>query len=278
MAFRDVAGRVTLVTGAARGIGRAIAEAFVAEGAPVALCDIDTDGVLEAAEALGQKGTRVGAWALDVTDPDAFEEVVQRVEHDLGPIDVLVNNAGIMPLGSFHELSLATDHKQVDVNLFGVVHGMRAVLPRMAHRRRGHVVNIASGAGKVGIPHAAMYCATKHAVVGLTEAVRAEWLDQGIDFSYVMPLLVDTELISGAGRLRLFPLVTCEDVADATLGAVRKGQVDVFVPRSARIAQVLPALLPRPVYERLGRLFHLDRIFANLDHGARAAYHARALG
>ena len=278
MAFRDVAGRVTLVTGAARGIGRAIAESFVAAGAPVALCDIDAEGVLEVAEELGHRGTRVGAWALDVTDPEAFEDVVRRVEHELGPIDILVNNAGIMPLGPFHELSPATDRKQVEVNLFGVAHGMRAVLPRMERRHRGHVVNIASGAGKVGIPFAAMYCATKHAVVGLTEAVRAEWIDSGIDFSYVMPLLVDTELISGAGRLRLFPVVQCEDVADATLAAVRKGQVDVFVPRSARIAHVLPALLPRPVYERLGRLFHLDRIFSDLDQGARAAYHARALG
>src|SRR5690606_12715348 len=118
-------------------------------------------------------GARVGAYRLDVTDLDAFTDVVARVEGELGPVDILVNNAGIMPVGPFAALAPDTDDKQIAINLFGVIHGMRATLPRMMRCKRGHVVNIASSAGKVGIPNIAVYCATKHAVVGLTEAVRA---------------------------------------------------------------------------------------------------------
>src|SRR5690606_16876449 len=136
---------------------------------------------------LGAAGGRVGAYRLDVTDLDAFRDVVARVEADLGPIDLLVNNAGIMPVGGFAALASTTDEKQIAINLHGVIHGMRAMLPRMERRRRGHIVNIASSAGKIGIPNLAVYCATKHAVVGLTEAVRAEYIASGIGFTYVMP-------------------------------------------------------------------------------------------
>jgi NAD(P)-dependent dehydrogenase (short-subunit alcohol dehydrogenase family) len=277
MAFQHVAGRVTLVTGAARGIGRATAAAFLAQGATVALCDLDADLVHQTTRELSTQGARAQAYELDVSDAEAFERVFARVEHDLGPVDILVNNAGIMPVGPFLQLSAALDRRLVGVNLFGVINGMRAALPRMERRHRGHVVNIASVAGKAGVPFIAVYAASKHAVVGLTESVRLEMAESGIGFSYVLPAFVDTELAKGTGRLPFPPVASPESVADAVVRAVQTGRVDVYVPRITRLGVTVPVLLPRAIHEPLARLFRLHRVFRDVDEEARASYRHRIL-
>jgi len=278
MAFDDIAGRVVLVTGAARGIGRSIAAAFLDRGARVAITDKDATLADVTAGALDPRRTRTRVYALDVTDADAFLRVVARVEHEMGPLDVVVNNAGIMPLGRFTDLGPTVERLQFEINVFGVMNGMRAVVPRMRARRRGHVVNIASTAGVVGIPYAAGYSASKHAVVGLTEAVRREEMASGIDFSYILPIPVKTDLMRGAQALRWPPIIPPESVADAVIDAVRTGKVDVFVPKSARLAVFLQAVAPRTFYERFGKLMNMDRLFGDVDQRARAAYHRRILG
>lgn len=275
MAFDDIAGRVALVTGAARGIGRATAAALLERGARVALTDVDASLVNITAGTLDPRRTRTRAYGLDVRDADAFDEVVRQTEHDLGPIDILVNNAGIMPLGRFADMDAEALRLQFDINVFGVMNGMRSVLPKMRPRKRGHIVNIASSAGVVGIPYAAAYSATKHAVVGLTEAVRREEVEHGIDLSYILPTPVNTELISGSTRMRWPPVQSTDDVAMAILYAIRTGQVDVFVPRSARLGKFLQAVAPRSVYERVGRLLKMDRLFGEVDEVARASYRRR---
>lgn len=264
--------RVALVTGGARGIGRAVAAALRDAGLRVALTDRDHTAAVAAAAALGD---RVAAYALDVTDATAFSAVVERVEADLGPVDVLVNNAGIMAVGAFLDQATRVDRAQVDINLFGVIHGMRVVLPGMLARGRGHVVNVASVAGRVPAPHAAVYTATKHAVVGLTEAVRAEHLESGVSFTYVLPAFVRTELTAGARPPRVVAPVEPEDVARAVVRALATRQVAVYVPRIGRIGHILPAILPRRALEPLGRWFGVDRLFSGIDPVARAAYEAR---
>ncbi len=264
--------RVALVTGGARGIGRAVTEALLAEGLSVAIADRDE---ITAAHTARELGDRVRAYPLDVTDLDAFIAVVARVERDLGPVDVVVNNAGIMPLGAFLDQSPRSDRAQMDINVHGVIHGMRATLPGMLARGRGHVVNIASVAGRVPTPHAAVYAATKHAVVGLTEAVRAEHEGSGVAFTYVLPSLVDTELISGTGRLNLSKPVTPQRVARDLVSALHTGQVDVWVPRFTRIGQIIPAIAPRRLTEAVARLFGLDKLFAKVDEAGRQAYRDR---
>lgn len=263
-----------VITGAARGIGRAIAARLVAEGASVVVADVDGAAAAQAAQALGSAAQAV---CLDVTQQAAVEARVAELEAT-GPIDVWINNAGIMSLGPFLAQSPARDAAQRAVNLDGVAFGMRAVLPRMLARGRGHIVNIASAAGRVGTPHAAMYSATKFAVIGLTEAVRREHEGSGVLFTVVLPSFVRTELIAGAGVPRWPPVVSPEDVAAAVLRALERGTAEVYVPRAARLAAVLPALLPRRLVEGVGRMLGVDRVFAEVDGEARAAYAARLEG
>jgi len=262
--------RVALVTGGARGIGAAIARQLAREGYFCVLADLDFDRARATAAGLGGV-----AMQLDVRDAEAFAACVRRVEAEHGPVEVLVNNAGIMPIGPFTEQSVEMDHRQIDINLHGVIAGMRAVLPQMRARRRGHIVNIASVAGRVGCANGAVYSAAKHAVIGLTEAVRYEVLDDGVRLSYVLPGFVRTELIEGAPGPLWPPPSAPEDVARAVSRALTTGRVDVYVPRIARLSVVLPALLPRRIYEPLGRLFGLTEMFRSVDARAREAYRAR---
>ena len=196
---RILVGQVAAVTGAARGIGKATAQAFAREGMKVAVGDLDAE---LAEQAAAEIGPNAAGFELDVTRRDSFEAFIDAAEERFGPLDVLVNNAGIMPLGRFIDEDEATAVRMVDINLHGVIHGMKIALPRMMARNRGHVVNIASQAGKYGAPGGATYSATKHAVVGLTEAVRGELHIEGspVELSYVMPFVVKTELGAGHGE------------------------------------------------------------------------------
>lgn len=263
-------GRAALVTGGARGIGRAVGKALRDAGVTVVLTDRDEAELAQTARALGVRARR-----LDVTDAAAFADAVAAVEREHGALDLLVNNAGVMALGAFLAQDPARDALQLSVNLSGVLHGLRAALPGMVARGRGRVVNVASVAGRVGVPHAAVYAATKHAVVGLTESVRHELVGTGVTVGCVLPGVVATELTAGVAPLRWPRVVTPDEVAGAVVSAARTGAPETWVPRAGRLAVVLPALLPRRVAEAVGRALGVDRIFARVDGAARAAYERR---
>src|SRR6266516_5188025 len=191
---RSLAGKVVAITGGARGIGRCTAEALVREGARVAIGDLDAELTEQAA---GDIGSDTIGLPLDVTNRESFARFLEAVESRLGPLDVLGNNAGIMPLGDFAEEDDATTQRIIDINVIGVLTGTKLALQRMRPRRTGHIVNVASMVGKISPPGGATYVASKHAVVGLTESVAMENREFGIEFSIVMPVLVRTELIAG---------------------------------------------------------------------------------
>ncbi|MGI8411858.1 MAG: SDR family oxidoreductase [Solirubrobacteraceae bacterium] len=269
---RSLAGQVVAITGGARGIGRATAAALIGQGARVAIGDIDVALALHTSGELA--GGTIGL-PLDVTDSASFETFLRQVEARLGPLDVLINNAGIMPLGRFVDESDATARRMVDINLHGVIFGSKLALPRFLARGRGTLVNVASSAGKTGFPGGATYCATKHAVVGLSEAIRQEVRGTGVDVSVVMPVVVRTELGSGLPDARGFGPVEPEDVAAAILAALQRRRFDVFVPRSLDALFRARALLPRRAAEAIARLLGGDRVLASPDHSARSAYEAR---
>ena len=269
---RSLAGKIVAITGGARGIGKATAAALIAQGARVAIGDIDSTLVTQSAAELGS-GT-VGL-PLDVTDRASFQTFLTEVESRLGPLDVLINNAGIMPVGPFVSESDATADRMIDINLRGVIFGSKLALERFLPRGRGHLVNVASVAGKGGFPGGATYCATKHAVVGLSEAIRAEVRKTDIDVSIVMPVGVNTELYSGIGTARTIGLAEPEDVAAAIVEALQTGRVDVFVPK--RLGGMFRSLnlLPRRAADFVAKLLGTDNILANPDHLLRGAYEQR---
>ncbi len=272
---RLIAGQNAAITGAARGIGRATAQAFLAAGLRVAIGDVDFAAAQQTAEELGPRAV---ALPLDVTDRDSFAAFLDAAEEQLGPLDVLVNNAGIMPVGRFIDEDDLTARRTIDIDLHGVIFGMKLALARMLPRDRGHIVNIASQAGKFGIAGIATYSATKHAVVGLSESVRAELRLMGakIDVSYVMPYIVNTELGVGLGQARGFHNVEPTEVADGIVDALRHGTVEVWVPKATKRTYQLATLMPRPVAEGVARVTKADRVIADADMDARRDYELRA--
>ncbi len=269
---RKLDGKVVAITGGARGIGKATANALLAKGCTVAIGDLDVALAQETASAHGE---RMLALELDVTNRASFGGFLDQAEQQLGPIEVLVNNAGIMPVSTFAEEGEDSIRRQIDVNLLGVINGTQLAIERMAPRHRGHIVNIASQAGKAGIPGIATYSATKHAVIGLSEAVRGELRGSGIDVACVMPTVVNTELTNGVAQRWVKP-VEAEDVAAVIVETLEVPRFDVFIPPINGVIYKILSLLPRDAREGLGRLMKVDKLMIDVDHGARRAYEERA--
>jgi short-subunit dehydrogenase len=181
-----------------------------------------------------------------------------------------------MTVGPFDEETDAAAIRMLEINLHGVIHGTREAVRRMKPRGTGHIVNVASSAGKTGFPHLATYCATKHGVVGLSEAVRAELRGTGVDISVVMPNIVKTELSAGLVETPAFKNSTVDDVADAVIDGLKFNRFDVFVPKSIGPTWAVMNLVPRRARDAVGRALKIDRALTQADHGARAAYEARA--
>jgi NADP-dependent 3-hydroxy acid dehydrogenase YdfG len=269
---RILTGQVAAITGAARGIGKETARAFVREGMKVAIGDLD----LEAARATAQElGAGAIALELNVTDRASMAAFLDAAEEQLGPVDVLVNNAGIMQLGPFVAEDDATAQRQVDINVHGVMFGMKEILPRFQERGRGHLVNIASSAGKGGFPGGATYCGTKHFVVGVSEAVRGELRGTGIEVSCVMPGIVNTELAQGLHSARGVKNIEPTDVANAIVATLRSPRFDVYVPKAIGPITAFMSVLPRRGREAVVHALKADQALV-VDPKDRRAYELRA--
>ena len=270
---RPIAGRVVAITGGARGIGKATATELIRRGARVAIGDLDLDLAEKTAAELGGGAVAIG---LDVTNRESFAAFLDETERQLGPLDVLINNAGIMPIGRFVEEDDLTAKRMIDINLHGVIFGTKLALERMEPRNSGHIVNLASQAGKAGFPGGATYCATKHAVVGLSEAIRAELDGTDIGVSVVMPGIVNTELALGLVQARGVKSVEPSEVAEAIAEALETGRFEVWIPRSTKAINTVLTLVPRRGREGLARLLKADKVLAEADPTARADYERRA--
>lgn len=268
MGRRSLSGKVVVITGGARGIGAATARALSSRGAVVVIGDLDGDQARETAAAVGGSGH-----ALDVTDHAAFSTFLGS----LGQVDVLINNAGIMPLAALTDEAPSTTARQLEINLHAVIHGTRAAVALMRRQGTGHVVNVASAAGKFGFPNASTYCATKFGVVGFSEAVRAELRGTGIEVSCVMPGMVRTELISGLSEIGVLRPVTAEAVALGIVRALERPRFEVFVPRRLNALTRFQRLFPRSVSEWAMRLVGADTALVGAS-AARASYEARVRG
>lgn len=271
MATRSLRGKIVAITGGSLGIGRATAEAFIAAGAQVAIGARDLDRAASTARAIG-----AAAYPLDVTDSSSVEKFYRTVEKELGPIDVFVNNAGVMLVGRFeHEHDDATA-QQLNVNLLGTINGVKAAVPRMHDRGRGHIINMVSAVGMVGLPGCATYSAAKHGVVGLSEAVRGELRGSEIHVSIVLPIPARTELTSGVGKGRFVPYLHSTDIANAVVRTARRPRYHVYVPGWTNPVTRVLGLLPQGWRDAAGRLLKADQLLKTTDTEARVRYEQRA--
>ncbi|MFC3964151.1 SDR family oxidoreductase [Nocardia jiangsuensis] len=268
-----VRGKVVVITGGARGIGLATARALREQGAKIAIGDIDETTVKQSGtdhdfEVYGK---------LDVTDEESFTRFLDEVERELGPIDVLVNNAGIMPTGRLVDEPDALTRRILDINVYGVILGSKLAAARMLPRGGGHVINIASLAGESHIPGLATYNASKHAVLGFTDTLREEYRGTGLHFSSVLPTLTKTELGSGVSTPKVMPPAEPEDIAAAIAALIVKPRSKVRVTKVAGAISRFVNFLPEPVGDAIARSLGASHTFLeDVDSAQRKAYEDRA--
>ncbi|WP_017327845.1 SDR family oxidoreductase [Synechococcus sp. PCC 7336] len=267
--------KVVMVTGASAGIGQATAAAFARRGYRLAIAARTAAPLKEVAIALEKDfNAEVLAIPTDVTDPEQVRQLVEATRDRYGAIDILVNNAGICASGPFAEMSLEQLQQLMEVNFWGYVHTIQAVLPHMLQQNNGQIVNVGSFGGKMPLPRMAAYCASKYAVTGLTETLRLELEPQGIQIIGVHPGVVNTSFLEraifvgdaassngGSARQQMEATLDSmvaqqpEEIAEAIVRASTTGQKDVVVgPLQVATAayQLLPGIVG-PLMSRLPR-------------------------
>ena len=268
------------ITGGAQGIGAATAREFASKGHAVAIGDIDAELALKtAAEIAGDTGATVVGLALDVTDSKAFAKFLDQATKELGGLDVLVNNAGIMPTGRFLDESEGVSDRQIDINVRAVVVGSKLAGARFVEQGHGQIVNVASIVGLAAAPGIAVYAATKFAVVGLGQVLHQELGEQGVTVTTICPAYVNTQLIAGVEQpwiVKKLGLVEPETVSSAIVSCVEKnrGGQHIVPGRAAAILQPM-RMLPENFRNGIGKALGLNHVAIDTDESKRQAYRDR---
>jgi all-trans-retinol dehydrogenase (NAD+) len=265
----DLRGTCVVITGGARGLGLAFARAFLARGARVVLLDRDEAELIRAVATLG--GDTVGH-VLDVTDPAAVLALRDRIVA-AGPVDVLVNNAGVVFGGSFAEVALAQHAATVEVNLTAVMAMTHAFLPHLESRPRAAILNVASASAFIALPFATSYAASKWGVLGFSEALDEELKERGmghVQVSALCPSYVTTGMFDGATAATGTWLLAPDEVAEAGVRMVKRGTARKLLPWTSAVLLAGFAWIPRPLFHRIARLFGVSRSMAHWrGHGRR---------
>jgi len=246
--LRELAGKTALITGGAGGLGRAKARALGRVGVRLILWDLDEARLDEVVGSLRRDGFEARGMAVDVTEPDAVREAAGKAIADIGAVDILDNNAGVVFKGGLLDGEDAHLRRTMQVNLESYVWCTRAFLPGMLERGTGHIVMTASAAGMLGVPGMAVYSATKHAVIGLAESLRLELRElgaSGIGMTILCPSFITTGMFDGVKPPFLTPWLTPERIAERTVSAIRSGRLHVREPFMVRLVPLLKVLPPR---------------------------------
>jgi NAD(P)-dependent dehydrogenase (short-subunit alcohol dehydrogenase family) len=254
-----LAGKTVVITGGSRGLGLALAREVAAQGARVVICARDEDSLERARHSLEQLGAEVLAVSCDVTEPDSVSQLFERVHQRFGPVDVLINNAGVIEVGPAETMSVGDYDEAMTTNFWGMLYPTLALLPEMRQRKSGRIVNITSIGGKLGIPHLLPYSASKFAAVGFSQGLRAEVAADGIKVVTVCPGLMRTGSPRNAifrGRHRSeyawFSIsdalpglsISAEKAAYRIVAGCRRGDAEVLFPLPARFAAMVNAVAP----------------------------------
>lgn len=249
--------KVAIVTGASTGIGRAVAVALAKEGACVALAARRASSLLELAGQIEKLGTKALVIRTDVTQREQVEAMGQQVIAQWGRVDILVSNAGEYIRAPIAQLDPADLQRSLNVNYFGSVYCIKAVLPHMIAQGDGHIVAVTSMDGKIGLPPDAPYVSAKFALTGFLEVLRQEVRKHGIAVTNVMPGRVDTAMIEHLQFSWVSPKISPDAVARATLHGIRKRKPIVIVPPQARLLYYINVFAPS-LSDRLSRFFRLE--------------------
>jgi NAD(P)-dependent dehydrogenase (short-subunit alcohol dehydrogenase family) len=261
----EISGRVVLITGGAGGIGKALAARCLRAGARVVLWDADAAALDAACGELSAVGP-VRGYALDITDRKKVAETAARVEREVGIVDVLDNNAGIVHGTDFLNCPEETLVRTIEVNVNAVMWCTRAFLPGMIKKGRGHVVMMSSAAGLLGVPGMAAYSASKHAVIGFAESIRLELRKlghRGIGMTIVCPSFVKTGMFEGTRAPRLAPWLAPDALAAKIFDAVRKDRLYVREPFLIKIVPALKGLGGTALTDWVGKILGMH---SAMDH------------
>jgi NAD(P)-dependent dehydrogenase (short-subunit alcohol dehydrogenase family) len=256
--MRSLTDKRVLITGGGSGIGRSLALRFAKAGAEVHVTDLDLAAAADVARSIASAGGRARAWPLNVTNTADIADVRRRILDASGPIDVLVNNAGIVHGGAFLDVPLERHEATFQVNTLAIVAVTHAFLPDLVARPDAHIVILASAAAFTGLPFGTTYAASKWAALGFSESIRLELLEQGrphVRVTAVCPGYVGTGMFEGARPLRLTRMLTPERVADLTVRAVLANRELVMTPWVVALGPALRGILPRRVVDWLATLF-----------------------
>jgi short-subunit dehydrogenase len=250
-------GKRALITGGASGIGKAIAQRFAREGAELLLVDLNESLLRTTANEIAGTGVTVRTYKLDVTDNPGILALRDQVRREGGPIDVLVNNAGLVFGGPFLEVPLEKHLTTYRVNTLGLVAVTHAFLGDIISRPDGHVVNLASASGYIGLPYGSTYASSKWAVIGFTESLMLELELMGhrhVHVTAVCPSYVATGLFDGAKAPLTTSLLTADKVAELVTRAVLRNKRFVRTPWLVRTTPALKGILPFPMFNAVASL------------------------
>lgn len=253
-----LSGKRVLITGGAQGIGLQLALAFARRGAELVIADLKEETLPQAAAAVRAQGAKVATFYVDVTNPSAIQSLREQVHSELGPIDVLVNNAGLVFGGAFLDVPLPKHRLTYAVNVQGLVDMTYAFLPDLIARPQSHLVNIASVSGFIGLPYGSTYASSKWAVIGFSESIRLELAQLGhgnVRVTTVCPSYVNTTLFTGATPPRTTKFMQPEDLAERVVRAVERNRTFLLAPKLAHLTPFLAGVLPRWLFDRVGRWF-----------------------
>lgn len=263
----DFQGRVVLITGGSRGLGLNIARHFADDGARIAICARSQEDLEAAQEDLGAYDAEVRTYVCDVTDTESVNHMMTRIRHEMGPVEVLVNNAGIIQIGPYNTMTREDFEQSIKVHFWGAYNCVQAVLPHMRKEGWGRIVNIASIGGKLSVPHLLPYSVGKFALVGYSEGLRAEVMPEGVLVTTVCPGLMRTGShvnaeVKGTNDaeytwfkvLDSLPVMSIEvqEAARQIVDACRYGEAELVFTIPARLAVVLKGIAPSVMLELVG--------------------------